>query len=394
MKHIFDDAASVLRIWLEGKMNSQTMPAIDQEAADIRKACPKGRIEFDLDQVSYITSAGLRFFMKLAKQEADRVSAVNASEEIMESFRETGLDTIIDISMKMRQVSVEGCEIIGQGANGVVYRLGEDEIIKVFPANQDLSVIERERARARAALLSGLPTALSYNTVRVGDSYGIVFEMINSRSLAETLREDEAHFERYAQDYAALLKKIHSTEGDPSIFGHIRDVYEEGIDYCRDWYSEQELDQLRTLLRSIPERKTLIHGDFHPRNIMIIDGELSLIDMGDMSLGDAMFDFLATAATQVNLVKIDPAFAEQFTGMKPETVNRLWNRMLELYYPDADRAGLEKIDHRIALFSKFKAALCPYFARSVDEAIKRGSVEDARQNLIPVIDELIRDSAV
>ena len=32
----------------------------------------------------------------------------------------------------MREVSVEGCELLGKGGNGAVYRLDEETIVKVY----------------------------------------------------------------------------------------------------------------------------------------------------------------------------------------------------------------------------------------------------------------------
>ena len=268
-----------------------------------------------MDRLDYLSSAGLRVFLNLAQKEKHRMSAINASSDVMDIFRMTGFDTIIDISQKMRRVSTDGCEIIGRGANGIVYRLDPDTIIKVFRPDADLAVVERERRKSHAALISGLPTAISYDVVRAGDCYGIVYEMINSKSLADVMREDEAHFDRYAEAYTSLYKKIHSTEGDMETFGSVKTIYEEAIDYCSDVYTREELEKLRALIRSVPDRVTLIHGDYHPGNIMLIDDELTLIDMGDVSLGHPVFDLLATAAVQINLVKLDPVFAQQFTGM-------------------------------------------------------------------------------
>jgi hypothetical protein len=32
----------------------------------------------------------------------------------------------------MREISVEGCELLGKGGNGAVYRLDEETIVKVY----------------------------------------------------------------------------------------------------------------------------------------------------------------------------------------------------------------------------------------------------------------------
>lgn len=390
INHIYDKHAGILRIRTGERIDSGNAVSFGQVVTTLRQTCPGGRIIFDLEDLKYLSSMGLRVFLKLSKTEKNRISVVNVSPEVEDIFRMTGFDTFFDLSRKMRRVSLDGCAIIGRGANGMVYRLNPDTIIKVFRPDADFSVVEREREKARAALLKGLPTAISYDVVQVGDSYGIVFEMIGSKSLADVLKEDEAHFDRYAKAYSALYKEIHSTEGDVETFGREKDIYEEAIEYCSDVYTPQELEKLRLLVRNIPERTTLIHGDFHPKNIMLIDGELALIDMGDVSTGHPVFDFLATAATQVNLLKLDPAFAEQFTGMSAPMISRLWKSLMEDYFAGKSTDEIRQIDHRITGFSKLKVALAPYFARDLNEAVLHASIQDARTNLLPIIDELAR----
>lgn len=84
--------------------------------------------------------------------------------------------------------SVEGCEVIGQGANGKVYRIDRDTIVKVYLNPDALPEIHRERELARAAFMAGVPTAIPYDVVRIeGGGYGSVFELLNATSFAKLL---------------------------------------------------------------------------------------------------------------------------------------------------------------------------------------------------------------
>lgn len=77
-------------------------------------------------------------------------------------------------------VSVEGCELIGKGGNGEVYRLDSETILKVYNESASLDKIAQENKYATAAFKEGLPCAIAYDTVRVGNRYGIVFELLNA----------------------------------------------------------------------------------------------------------------------------------------------------------------------------------------------------------------------
>ena len=89
----------------------------------------------------------------------------------------TGMTGLLDVRRKMREISVEGCEIIGSGAVGTVYRLDEDTVVKVYrDKEKSLPLIEEERKAAQQAFLMGIPTAIPFDTVKVGEQYGAVFE--------------------------------------------------------------------------------------------------------------------------------------------------------------------------------------------------------------------------
>ena len=75
--------------------------------------------------------------------------------------------------------------------------------------------------------------------------------------------------------------------------------------------------------------------------------------------------------------------------MPAQMITRLWNALLDGYFSGKDTKEIERINRRIAGFSKLKVALAPYFARDLDESVLRASIEDAKTNLLPVIDELM-----
>ena len=142
-------------------------------------------------------------------------------------------------------------------------------------------------------------------------------------------------------------------------------------------------------MASVPDRKTLIHGDYHPNNVMWQNGDLILIDMGDMSIGHPIFDFLATAATQVNLVKLSPEYAEFHTKMPAELITKTWRKLIDQYFGDKTKEERDRIEEQICIFSKLKVALAPVFGRGAAPEIIQASIDDAKQNFLPKIDELI-----
>ena len=168
-----------------------------------------------------------------------------------------------------------------------------------------------------------------------------------------------------------------------------KNVYRKHLSESASWYTKGEMEQLLRLLESIPDRNTLIHGDYHPNNIMVKDGELIMIDLGDFSIGHPVFDFLATAATQANLVELSPEYAEIHTKMKAERIRRGWSTLLDQYFSDRTPQQRWEIDAQIRLLSKLKVACAPAVAKGISDRLMEASVNDVKENLIPRIDELI-----
>ena len=155
---------------IKGKIDSNNSPKFEKE---IMAALPN---EIDAAELEYISSAGLRVLLKLRKTVGE-VTVCNVSPEVYEIFDVTGFTDIINVKKALREVSVEGCELIGEGGNGAVYRLNEDTIVKVYKADidvTDLDDINREREYARTAFLNGIPSVIAYDMVKVGDRGQIV----------------------------------------------------------------------------------------------------------------------------------------------------------------------------------------------------------------------------
>lgn len=141
---------------------------------------------FDLENLEYISSAGLRVLLRVRKAEPT-LRLVNVSPDVYEILDMTGFAEIIPTEKAYRRLSVDGCEVIGRGANGEVYRLDNDTIIKVYLNPDSLPDIQRERELARKAFVLDIPTAIPYDVVKVGSSYGSVFELLNAQSFAKLI---------------------------------------------------------------------------------------------------------------------------------------------------------------------------------------------------------------
>ena len=195
---------NTMTIALKGHIDSANAPEVEREIGEALDREVPEQLILDAQELEYISSAGLRIILRLRK-EMKTLKIINVAPEVYEIFDMTGFTEMVDISKAYRVISVDGCEVIGQGANGMVYRIDPDTIVKVYRNPDSLPEIHRERELARAAFILGIPTAIPYDVVRVGEGYGSVFELLNATSFAKLMIRGEKTIDEVAAMSVDLL---------------------------------------------------------------------------------------------------------------------------------------------------------------------------------------------
>lgn len=243
----------------------------------------------DAGGLEYISSAGLRVLLAAKKRCKGKIfRVVNVNDEVMNVFDVTGFSEIMDISRAVRQLSVEGCDRIGAGACGEVFRLDDETIIKLYYPRVKKEEIEQEKALAKKAFVMGVPTAISYDIVEADGRTGVVYELIKSKTIGELIRGDEGHLEEYVDMYAAVCRQIHGIEAEPGQLPSFKDINRSDIPNVTG-ITEEERAYLHRFLDLVPDRMNCLHGDLNINNIMVQNGECCLIDMGEFSTGSRRY---------------------------------------------------------------------------------------------------------
>ncbi len=257
----------------------------------------------------------------------------------------------------MREISVKCLPIIGKGANGTIYRLDEDKIVKVYnPITNTLDRIEQEKYVAKKLLVYDIPTAISYDIVKVDDKYGLVYEWINASTLGQYLSNNPDQLDEYAIRMAKLLVKLHSTKFENGVLPDGRENLHMWVNIAErsGYYSDEVISKLRNLINSIPYRNTFIHGDFHPGNMMVMNDELVLIDMTDVSVGDPIIDLLGSYQI-MKLVSQRAGGAQRYTGMSNEMLLKLWSLFIKEYTGITDKDELNKYEQTLKFYALIRS---------------------------------------
>ena len=165
-----------------GRITADNVGQIEQDFLKIIGEREAPELVVNMRNVEYISSAGLRLFMKLKKQ-YPLLSVEQVSPEVYDIFSVTGFTEIMDIRRVYEEISVEGLPILGEGATATVYRLDKERIVKVYHGQIREEELLREQSVTKKAFLAGVPTMIAFDTVKVGDRLGTVFEAFNFDTL-------------------------------------------------------------------------------------------------------------------------------------------------------------------------------------------------------------------
>ncbi|MEG2414283.1 MAG: anti-sigma factor antagonist [Clostridia bacterium] len=372
----------ILTIALQGNINSTNATAAEEAIAKLDKNNASSTLIIDAENLEYISSAGLRIILRLGNAHDD-LKIVNVSSSVYEVFEMTGFAEIFKVEKAYRKLSVDGCEVIGQGANGVVYRLDDDTIIKVYRDPDSLTDIKRERELARKAFVLGIPTAIPYDVVKVGDGYGSVFELLNAKSFAKLLAQEPDKLDYYVKLYIDVLKKLHSTNVRPSDMPSMKDIALDWVDYLENYLTDNQFKKLKRMVSEVPERSTMIHGDYHIKNIMMQNDEVLLIDMDTLSYGHPIFELAQIYLSYVGFGEYDHNVTLQFMGLPYETTNKLWEASIREYFNTLDENAINEIVAKVKVVA---------YARLVRRMLKREkdsvSLPFYKERLIQSIEEV------
>ncbi|MBQ7624858.1 MAG: ATP-binding protein [Clostridia bacterium] len=351
---------------LSGRIDSNNAAQTEADILSQLEGKSGAEVILDASELSYISSAGLRVILRI-KKSFPELKITGASVDVYDIFEMTGFTEMMKVEKAYRVVSVEGCEVIGEGANGKVYRIDGDNVVKTYKNADALSEIQHEREVARLALVLGIPTAISYDVVKVGDSYGSVFELLNARSFSKILANEPDKYDWCLSEYVNMLKKIHGTSVPEGKLPAIKEKVLTGVRRTAETLPPDLGNKLIKLVEDVPECNRMIHGDYHTKNIVLAGDEVLVIDMDTLSVGHPIFDLMRMCNAYVGYSENDPSIVLKFQGYTSDVANKFWHDSLAAYIGTND-------ENRIA--DAARKVRCLSCANLVDWGIRHNADKD------------------
>ncbi len=256
---------------------------------------------------------------------------------------------------KYKEVSVEGCRLLGSGKKGMVYRYDDELIIKVYKRNNTYRDVEREIAQSRRAFVLGIPTAISFGIVSVGESYGAIYELVDSEPLSTYIAGNPHDLDYYAGVMAELARTIHATEAEendcfPDVRERFRAYIRNGLEH-----SDRELaTECLRLIDSMPDTRHLTHGDFHSSNVFLQNAQPMMIDMDRLAMGDPIFELGDLYLYYGIHAKEDPDGTEPYLGISNGLCSRFFSLFMRHYLQTEDEARIREVTDQATLLGNLR----------------------------------------
>ena len=340
MNHHFENGT--LTFYPTGDISSSNAAQIEAEVFQVFANSMPTKVVLDISGVHYVSSAGLRVVLKLLQRCKD-TSVINASPDVYEVFEMTGFTRMMTVEKRLVEIDVSGAVLIGQGYFSEVYRIDKDTIIKVFRQRTTIEDVRRELNLAKQAFVLGIPTAISFDVVTVGNRFGVRFEMLDCASLRDVFRDEPDRYDEMINKYATLLRTINTTTPSDPTLPSTKAEWLRKVDGIKEFLSKEKFAKLHRLIESIEDRDTFVHGDCHFKNIMVQNDDLLLIDMDTLSYGHPIFELAAIHAPYVAFEEDDPGNCERFLGLPASFVQPMFRKLLDVYLGGLTEQTFQKI---------------------------------------------------
>ena len=336
-------------------------------------------------ELEYVSSSGLRILLSLTKQYKN-FKLVEVNADVYDVLNMTGFVKIMCVERALRQMSIEGCEILGVGGVGTVYRYNDDTIIKVFRDGTTIHEVRNEITMSKEAFVMGMPTAISFDIVKVGAQYGLVYELLHADTLSSLITHHPERIHEYARMYANLFRQLHAIQvpADSCVTDALEHERKQVL-HIRRYFSQKNIDLLLQILDAVPAGNRVLHLDLQAKNAMVQGDELMLIDMGEVGYGHPVLD-LAHAYSSLILFVGD---YEAVIGMPRKIGEQLFDLTIDYYFEgqSADIIALRK--QQIAAVANVRNYSWLALSDSFPEAVIQQCQQLFNERVIPHRDHIL-----
>lgn len=256
--------------------------------------------------------------------------------------------------MEAIRIDLNDYVLSGGGANGESYDCKSDPtvMLKLYFPGKDRQPLD-EMLIARKVYEAGIPTPEPGEYVVTPDGrYGIRFRRIPGKiSFSRATGDNPGRVGEYAETFAHMCLRLHSTHVDTSVFESVKDKYYRLLEE-NPFFKTAEKDRIGRFISDAPDSDTAYHGDLQFSNVIFAGDKQYFIDLGDFGYGHCLFDvgmvFLCCRLSAEDFIK------ETF-HMPKALAGRFWECFAPVYF-GSDRP-LRDIEEEILPYAGLKTLI-------------------------------------
>ena len=180
--------------------------------------------------------------------------------------------------------------VLAIGATAEIVEYGPGRVLKWFRSGWPRQDAEAEAGRTRSARRAGLSVPATEEVIEVQGRLGIVFERVDGPSMLQELLRFPWPVARSARLLADLQVGLHrqrAPELPPRKAVMARRIREVAL-------PAEAKGEVLQILEGLPDGDRLLHGDFHPGNVLLSPRGPVIIDWMDAMRGDPLADLART----------------------------------------------------------------------------------------------------
>lgn len=226
-------------------------------------------------------------------------------------------------------------QLIAVGRTSDVYAYGHDSVVKVPRPDVPSHWAAMEAEFTTAVRRLGVPTPEVRDLVPIEGRQSIVFERVSGESLWQKMVSSPRDLTALTTEFADLHHTIFSAGLPVDLTGSVDRI-------CTKLSEAQQLsdadrDEAQRLVRSLPRGAALLHGDFHPGNVLLSERGPVVIDWFDATIGHPITDVIRTSLL---LRSGGPGSPMHLPDARPDAIARLHDvyvaSMSDVLTPPAD----------------------------------------------------------
>lgn len=193
--------------------------------------------------------------------------------------------------------------LIGKGNTAEVFEYESNKVCKLFFEGYPREYVELEFHNSKEMYEHNIRIPKPYEIITLNNRTGILYEKIIGKTLLNIMIENKENVEVYLNIFTNLHKDI--------LKQHTHNIIPYKI-YLTTMLKNRGIttNDILEKINLLPEGDCLLHGDFHPDNIMVMSDDTPvIIDFMNVCSGPALYD---VARTYFLIRQFDKTLADMY----------------------------------------------------------------------------------